>query len=141
MPYSKFIAGVMTSKSRVCYCCGMPFTRLDQKAIHSMTGFHYEAVCLSKPEPHYMLIARDVPLEYGYMLGHVCEDLLEFGIPFSMDGDAVCLCVPCHKRVHKLALELSRDRNPDFKGNTPTPRNLVDATRNYHKYKKIPTFW
>jgi len=132
MPYEPKIVEWLQSEAKFCYCCGMPFTKLDYIAIHSSTGLHL-ALCEVDNPVRYAYKVTDPPEAFKNMKGTILE-LTEFNLGKRYEGDAVAVCKNCHKKIHALALELCRERIPGFKGNTPLPRILHDATHNYNRY-------
>lgn len=137
MTYKSSIAEEVKMTSKKCFCCGKKFQPDEYKAVHSMTGLHLELEETTTEPYRYVYRVTDPPKLYSFMMGRVLEtDEYEFG--FRYNADAVCLCNRCHKLVHAVALELCVLRIPEFRGNTPTPKLLIDATVNLRKYRKLP---
>lgn len=132
MPYPQKIVEWLLAEAEICYCCKLVFTKLDYKAAHSSTGEHW--VLEEAEDGRYVYRVTDPPAEYGFMKGKVREIDNEFQKGLNYKGDAVVVCHNCHKKVHALALSLSREKNPDFIGNTPTPRSLYTVTHIYDYY-------
>lgn len=135
MPFTPFVVSLIKEKSLFCFCCQSAFFTNEYKAVHSATGLHLELVKVPFPVAHFMFRVCDPPADYNSSLGYMYEDMSEFGLPFRMDGDAVCVCYNCHKNIHELALDICRERIPGFKGNTPLPRILANATFNYYVFR------
>lgn len=136
MPYTQAITRDLRKISTVCYCCPTLFKEGEYKAIHSATGLHLVLEEADKP-PRYVYRVTDPPEAYAFMMNSRLE-VNEFAFGFRYFADAVCVCNSCHIAIHALALDLCRDSIPDFAGNTPTPRLLVEATFNLKMYAKIP---
>lgn len=133
MPYRDAIVREVQKISKRCFICNHKFGKREYKAVHSGTGYHLEVKEVEDPV-RYVYVVTDAPEEYGYMKGKTIEPE-EFCFGFRYFADAVCLCNGCHQDVHSLALELCRERISEFKGNTPTPRLLAEATFKYHTYR------
>lgn len=133
MSFRDAIVREVQKVSKRCFICDHEFTKKEYKAVHSATGFHLELIELTAPV-RYAYAVTDPPRKYRYMKGRVLE-VDEFLFGFRYFADAVCLCNGCHQDVHSLALELCRERISGFKGNTPTPRLLAEATFKYHTHR------
>lgn len=104
----------------------------DSSEVHSATGLHL--VLEEAENPHrYVYRVTDPPQKYLFMKDKVLETS-EFGLGKRYKGDAVVVCKKCHTNINALALELCRKRIPGFKGNTPLPRILYEATHQYNKF-------
>lgn len=131
-----FIPSIVLEVQRVsprCFICNHKFARKEYRPVHSGSGFHLRLREVSNPI-RYVYEVMDPPGIYRYMKGKLLE-IGEFSFGFRYFADAVCVCNGCHRDIHTLALELNRQRIPDFSGSTPLPRLLVEATFSYHLHR------
>lgn len=133
MPYEKSHADWIKSEAKFCFCCKQAFVGREYREVHSKTGFHF---MLDETESGRQVFrVTTIPEALDWMNVEYFELENEFRITDKYAADAVVVHHHCHVEVNLIALQLCRERVPDFQGNTPLPRYLNEATNHFLTYR------
>lgn len=120
MPFPERVRQLEIERSENCGVCDKLFLPDDEIEVHSVTSLH-----LVHKDGRY--IVTDPPTGHEALRGRSLSPNA-YSPEETKDSDGVCLCVTCHQEIHRIALTQAKLDDPEFSGNTPSPKLLEEIT-------------